>query len=69
MKYIIIERTILNKRTSGGHSDPVKIAGQLLGDIGLPPGRKAHCHNQGGTVGHAYWNGKKERAKAASVMC
>lgn len=40
--------------TSGGHSDPVKIAGQLLRDISLPPGRKAYCHNQGGTVGHTY---------------
>lgn len=53
--------------TSGGHPDPVEIAGQLLGDIGFPPGRKAHGHNQGGTVGHTYWN--EEEEKKPWVMC
>lgn len=47
---------VQSSHTSGGNTDPVQVAGQLLGDVGLPPGRKAHSHNEGGTVGHTYWN-------------
>ena len=45
--------------TSGGNSDPVEIAGQLLGDVRLASGRESHRHDQGGTVGHTYCGGKQ----------
>ena len=45
--------------TSGGNSDPVEIAGQLLGDVRLASGREAHRHDQGGTVCHTYCGGNR----------
>lgn len=46
----------LEVSTSGRHADPVQIAGQLLGDVGLSSCRQPHGDDQGGTVGHTYWN-------------
>lgn len=66
LQYYSLELTILRSRTPGRHADPVEIAGQLLGDIGLPPGRKANCHDQGGTVGHTYWNETWRRERSLS---
>lgn len=54
-----VSPSLSSNRTSGGNPDPVEIASQLLGDVGLPPGRKAHRHDQGWGVGHTYCGGRR----------
>lgn len=48
------ERERARPSTFGRHTNPVEIAGQLLGDVGLTSGWEANRHNKGGTVGHTY---------------
>lgn len=40
----------LHKLTFSRHADPVQVAGELLGDVGLPSGWQAHHHDHRGTV-------------------
>lgn len=40
----------LRHLTFCGHADPVQVAGELLGDVGLPSGWQAHHHNHRGGV-------------------
>lgn len=40
----------LRELTFCGHADPVQVAGELLGDVGLPPGWQAHHHDHRGRV-------------------
>lgn len=44
--------------TFGGDTDPIQVPGELLGDVGLPPGRKSHHDDHRGRVGelrHRRW--------------
>ena len=58
---LLLKQTTLRRQTSGWHSDPVEVTGQLLGNVGLSSCRKAHGHDQRGTVGHTYWNERGSR--------
>jgi len=40
------------QHTFGGHPDPVEVAGELLGDVGLAAGGQADHHDQRRGVGH-----------------
>lgn len=50
--------------TFGGDTDPVQVPGELLGDVGLPPGRKSHHDDHRGRVGelrHRRWETHTQR--------
>lgn len=40
-----------HRLTFRGDANPVEVASQLLGDVGLPPGWQAHHHDHRGGVG------------------
>lgn len=40
--------------TFGWDADPVEVAGEFFGDIGLTPGWQPHCDDDCRAVGHAY---------------
>lgn len=46
-------------------ADPVEVASQLLGDVGLPPGREANHHYHSGGIGELRPTGYKEEEEKA----